>query len=118
MVVRSTSLVVGWIYHLFNSAVIGALFGWLLAGRIDDRYGRGALWGALYGLGWWVLGGLVLMPVLLGMPAFAPLAMAPMRPVALGSLIGHVLFGVVLGLGFVWLRQPGVAYQPGRTRAT
>ena len=29
-VVGSSSLAVGWLYHLFNSAVIGGLFGWLL----------------------------------------------------------------------------------------
>lgn len=39
-----------------------------------------------------MLGGLVLMPVLLGMPAFAPIAMEPMRPVAMGSLVGHLVY--------------------------
>jgi hypothetical protein len=101
-VVRSDSLVVGWIYHLFNSAVIGGLFGWLLGGRVHGL-GGGLGWGALYGVVWWVLGGLILMPVLLGMPAFAPLQMAPMRPVAMGSLIGHLLFGLILGAAFAWL---------------
>jgi hypothetical protein len=58
----------------------------------------------VYGVGWWVLGGLVLMPVLLGMPPLAPVMTAPMRPVALGSLAGHVVFGVILGAGFLALR--------------
>jgi len=40
MVVGSKSLAVGWLYHLFNSAVIGVLFGWLLGGRIHG-YGSG-----------------------------------------------------------------------------
>ena len=101
-VVGSESLVVGWLYHLFNSAVIGALFGWLLGTRAGTT-GAGVGWGALYGLAWWVLGGLILMPILLGMPAFAPLAMAPMRPVALGSLVGHLIYGAILGAGYVWL---------------
>src|SRR5918995_1886667 len=70
-VVRSDSLAVGWIYHLFNSALIGALFGWLLGERVAGRLAPGAGWGALYGFGWWILGGLILMPILLGMPAFA-----------------------------------------------
>jgi hypothetical protein len=52
---------------------------------------------------WWILGGLILMPVLLGMPAFAPLMMPPMRMVAMGSLIGHLLFGLILGGAFAWL---------------
>jgi hypothetical protein len=103
-VVGSSSLGVGWLYHLFNSAVIGAIFGWLLGSGADDRIGRATLLGGGYGVLWWILGGLILMPLALGMPALAPLLMEPMRPVALGSLIGHVIYGVVLGTSFVWLR--------------
>jgi hypothetical protein len=104
MVVGSGSVVVGWLYHLFNSAVIGASFGLLLGGRVRG-YGGGAGWGAAYGLVWWVLGGLVLMPLLLGMPAFAPLRMAPMHGVAAGSLVGHVIYGLLLGGAYVWLAR-------------
>ncbi|HEY6363777.1 MAG TPA: hypothetical protein VI585_03180, partial [Candidatus Binatia bacterium] len=39
-VVRSDSMAVGWLYHLFNSAVIGAIFGWLLGSR-SHRFGAG-----------------------------------------------------------------------------
>lgn len=100
-VVGSTSLAAGWLYHLFNSAVIGGLFGWLLGRRVGG-FGSAAGWGAAYGLLWWVLGGLILMPMFLGMPAFAPLQM--MRPVAMASLLGHVIFGLILGTAFVSLR--------------
>jgi hypothetical protein len=103
-VVNSKSLAVGWIYHLFNSAVIGGLFGLLLGGRVGGL-GSAAGWGSAYGVFWWVLGGLILMPIFLGMPAFAPLMMPMMRPVAFGSLIGHVMFGIVLGASFVWLHR-------------
>jgi hypothetical protein len=102
-VVKSDSLAVGWMYHLFNSAVIGAIFGWLLGARAAGRPGAGAGWGAAYGVAWWILGGLILMPLFLGMPAFAPLRMAMMRPIAMGSLVGHLVFGVVLGVAFAWL---------------
>jgi hypothetical protein len=102
-VVGSTSLAVGWLYHLFNSAVIGGLFGWILGGRVGG-YGSAVGWGAGYGFAWWILGALILMPVLLGMPAFAPLQMPMMRPVALTSLIGHLMFGVLLGAAFVPFR--------------
>jgi hypothetical protein len=105
-VVHSDSLAVGWIYHLFNSALIGAIFGWLLGNR-GAGYGAGFGWGAVYGLVWWVLGGLILMPMLLGMPPFAPLKM--MMPVAIGSLVGLLMYGVILGLLFVWLRSPATA---------
>ncbi|HEX9484161.1 MAG TPA: hypothetical protein VF929_06250 [Gemmatimonadaceae bacterium] len=103
-VARSDSVAVGWLYHLFNSAVIGAGFGWLFARAAVD-YPHGLGWGAAYGVAWWVLGALVLMPMLLGMSAFAPLMMAPMRMVAVGSLVGHVIYGLILGGVFVRLRR-------------
>ena len=96
MIVGSTSVAVGWLYHLFNSAVIGATFAWVLGRRILS-YGSGLGWGAAYGFGWWIVGGLILMPALLGMPPFAPLMMPPMRSVAIGSLIGHLVYGLILG---------------------
>src|SRR5919197_3466671 len=88
MVVRSSSIAVGWIYHLFNSAVIGAIFGWLFVTKATT-VGSGLGWGALYGVAWWILGAQILMPLALGMPPFASVMMAPMRMVAVGSLIGH-----------------------------
>jgi hypothetical protein len=105
MVVRSTSIVVGWLYHLFNSAVIGALFALLLGSRVSGN-ASGLAWGAVWGIVWWVLGGLILMPLFLGMPAFAPLQMPPMRGVAMGSLVGHLLYGLVLGGVYVRLAHP------------
>lgn len=102
MVVGSESIVVGWLYHLFNSAFIGGLFGLLLGDRVHG-YASGLGLGAIYGVAWWVLGALVLMPAMLGMGPFAPLLVEPMRPVALGSLVGHVVFGLILGGAFVAL---------------
>jgi hypothetical protein len=103
-VVRSDSIAVGWLYHLFNSAVIGAIFGWLLGSR-SQTFGAGLGWGVLYGFVWWILGGLILMPVFLGMPPFAPLQMESMRPVAMGSLVGHLIYGIILGGGFAMLTR-------------
>jgi hypothetical protein len=103
-IVGSPTVAAGWAYHLFNSAVIGAIFGWILGSRASD-YTRGFGWGAVYGFAWWILGGLVLMPLLLGMAPFAPLMMPPMRMVAMGSLVGHLVYGVILGGVFVALRH-------------
>jgi hypothetical protein len=100
-IVGSPTAAAGWLYHLFNSAVIGAIFGWLLGDRVHG-YGAAFGWGATYGFVWWILGGLILMPILLGMPAFAPLMMPPMRMVAMGSLIGHLIYGLILGGAFAW----------------
>jgi xanthosine utilization system XapX-like protein len=99
-IVGSPTVAVGWLYHLFNSAVIGAIFGWLVAPRVRG-YSSGVGWGTAYGFGWWILGGLILMPVMLGMPPFAPLMMAEMQIVAAGSLIGHLIYGLILGSLYV-----------------
>src|SRR5262249_55660594 len=96
MVVGSSSLIVGWIYHLFNSVVIGAIFGWLIGDRAVS-VGSALGWGALYGIAWWILGAQILMPVALGMSPFASIMMPPMRMVAIGSLIGHMIYGLMLG---------------------
>jgi uncharacterized membrane protein YagU involved in acid resistance len=102
-VVGSNSVAVGWVYHLFNSALIGAVFGLLLGGKVERSLARGLALGAGYGFLWWVLGALILMPLFLGMPPFASLRMPPMRPVAMGSLVGHLVYGVVLGVSLAWL---------------
>jgi hypothetical protein len=101
-IVGSPTVGAGWLYHLFNSALIGAIFGWLLGDRVHG-YTSALGWGALYGFAWWIVGGLILMPILLGMPAFAPLMMPPMRMVAAGSLVGHLIYGFILGAAFAWL---------------
>jgi hypothetical protein len=109
-IIGSPTVGAGWLYHLFNSAVIGALFGWLLGDRVQG-YAAALGWGAVYGFAWWILGGLILMPVFLGMPAFAPLMMPPMRIVAMGSLVGHLIYGAILGGAFAWLHR-GVHQRP------
>lgn len=91
-------------YHLFNSAVIGLGFGWFL-GRGDVGYAGGLARGIGYGIFWWILGAQILMPLFLGMPPFASVRMPPMRPVALGSLAGHVIYGLILGLVYASLHR-------------
>ena len=53
MVVRSDSMAVGWLYHLFNSAVIGALFGAVVGARVHNTVGGIGL-GATWGFVWWI----------------------------------------------------------------
>lgn len=110
-VVRSNSIAAGWIYHLFNSALIGVFFALLLGNRVTSN-GSGALWGAVWGVVWWVLGGLILMPLLLGMPAFASLTMPRMMPVALGSLVGHLIYGVLAGVVYARLTHAAARGNP------
>ena len=109
-VVRSDSLTVGWIFLLIMGMVMGVIFAWVLGGRAA-RIGGGLAWGALYGVFWWVLGTLILMPILLGMSAFAPLTMAPMRPGAMWSLAAYLLCGPLLGAVFagLYIGEPAAA---------
>src|SRR5918992_3242416 len=51
MVVGSESAAIGFLYHMFNSIVIGALFG-LIFGGVSHPYGGGSTWGVLFGAIW------------------------------------------------------------------
>jgi hypothetical protein len=110
-VVRSDSLAVGWVFLLLTGMAMGVMFGWVLGDRAA-RIGGGLAWGALYGVSWWVLGTLVLMPILLGMPALAPLTMATMRPGAVWSLAAYLVAGPILGAVFAGLYR-GEPEAPG-----
>ena len=93
-VVGSDSVIVGFVYHMFNSAVIGALFV-PLYGRLSSNKGRGLAFGLIYGLVWWFLGPLILMPLALGMGTRLSVEGMSM---ALPSLWGHLIFGGILGI--------------------
>ena len=102
IIVGSKSAVVGFVYHIFNSVVIGALFG-LILGNLSRTYGQGVVFGLLYGVVWWVLGPMILMPLLLGMGSegiasqFGAAFSAPM----LMSLLGHLIYGLLTGVVYV-----------------
>jgi uncharacterized membrane protein YagU involved in acid resistance len=99
--VGSQDALVGFIVHMVISAFIGATFG-LIFGDASRSLGRAALWGGVYGIVWWVLGPLVIMPLMMGMGLqFASALSGPM----LMSLMGHLVYGVVAGLGFAWIAR-------------
>jgi hypothetical protein len=96
---HAQSPAIGWVTYLAYGVVIGGLFGWLLRGRALDE-GPALVLGGAYGLGWWVLAGLVLMPALLGRVPFSSSALDVVRPIALVLLAGHLLYGLLLGMMF------------------
>jgi uncharacterized membrane protein YagU involved in acid resistance len=96
-VVGSNSALIGFLYHMFNSVVIGAIFG-LLFGAQGRTYGLGAALGLLYGAIWWVLGPMILMPLMLGMGLQFGAAFTPPM---LMSLVGHLLYGLITGVVYV-----------------
>ena len=90
MLVGSKSNAVGWAVHLAISMAIGIAFSVLLEKRLKS-ISAGLAYGMVYGIFWWVLGGLILMPAKLNMPLFH------FDTMAWQSLMGHVVFGLVLG---------------------
>lgn len=97
---------VGFLVHLVNSAIIGAVFGliaWRLAGNIAAVLGVGVL----YGVVWWVLGALIIMPLWLSVtadPMMKDMVLVVEKDQWL-SLMGHVIFGLIAGAVLYGLRR-------------
>lgn len=100
MLVKSENAIVGFLVHLLISAGIGGVYG-LVASRWPRASGAALVGGAVNGMVWWILGALMLMPVLLGMRA---MVLQVGQPQWL-SLIGHLIYGVVTGLLFIPLSR-------------
>jgi uncharacterized membrane protein YagU involved in acid resistance len=104
--VGSTSRMAGVTLHFIIAVVIGASFG-LLFQRDVRGYGSSASWGMAYGLLWWFLGPLTIMPLWLGQG----LDWSYMRAAALfGSLVGHVIYGLLLGLIYALLDRLWIGF--------
>ena len=91
--VNSQSANVGMTLHFIIAVIIGATFG-LLFQRDVLGYGSCMGWGLGYGIFWWFLGPLTIMPLWLGKPLDWSLGRAD---ALFGSLIGHIIYGVLLG---------------------
>ncbi len=97
--IGSTSPLTGSIVHLVISDLIGISYS-LLFQRQSYDIGSALGWGVSYGFFWWILGPLTLMPILLGAP---PQWTIEAAAGALGSLIGHLIYGAGLGITFYLL---------------
>ncbi|WP_298440870.1 DUF6789 family protein [Gordonia sp. (in: high G+C Gram-positive bacteria)] len=96
--VGSDSIAVGWFVHLLISAVFGVAFVLVVGRRLGSLRAAAGL-GAAYGMVLWVVGPLLLMPAKLGMP------LGQINATAVQSLMGHILYGVILGLVAARLRR-------------
>ena len=81
------STLLGWAGHLMIGAILALIYA-VVAPRLP---GPPPVRGALYALAPWIAAMLVVTPMM-GMPAFGG-AVAP----AMGSLIGHLVYGAILG---------------------
>jgi hypothetical protein len=103
--VHSESMVLGVTLHFLFALIIGASFGVLFQADVRG-YGSSLSWGAAYGLLWWFIGPLTILPKWQGYP----LDWSSERGGALfGPLVGHVIYGLVVGLIYsaldrLWVR--------------
>jgi hypothetical protein len=98
---RGSSSVVGFVTLLVISVFIGMSYGLLFEHESPDA-GSSMAWGMLYGLTWWFLGPLTLMPILLGhAPSWTMQAADGFLP----SLLGYVIYGAATGLVFFWFES-------------
>ncbi|NIO09224.1 MAG: hypothetical protein GTO40_14925 [Deltaproteobacteria bacterium] len=104
--VNSDSAMVGVTLHYIIAIIIGASFGLLF--RRDVRgYGSNLGWGMAYGILWWFLGPLTILPLWEG----TPLDWTYMRGSALfGSFVGHVIYGLIVGLVYAALDRLWVSF--------
>ena len=89
--VDSNSPVIGFLIHILISIMIGLGLTVIFGNLLLTNYPRGVAVGVAYGAIWWVLGPLIVMPIMLGMPLFA------IDTGALFSLVGHLVYGAILG---------------------
>jgi hypothetical protein len=96
----------GWVVHMSNSAVLGVVFAAIAsAGALReyaDSTGTSTALGIAYGVVLWVVLAAIVMPIWLDAVGF------PMAPAVPNfnpmSLVGHVVYGAVLGAVYPMLR--------------
>ncbi len=104
--VGGSSPALGFVVHLVISALIGMSYGALFQHEAPNL-GSGVAWGLLYGLIWWFLGPLTLMPIFLGGSFTWTIEAAG---AALPMLIGHLIYGAATACAFLILERRHAAW--------
>lgn len=96
----------GWIAHLFHSVIFGLIYAGLAAVPSLAAYAReettGAGLGAAYGVVVWLVAAGFVMPVWM---SAVGLEAPPIPNLDAMSLVGHLVYGVVLGAAFAVVRR-------------
>lgn len=102
------SAIAGWVAHLAHSAILGAIFAGIVSvGALSgyaSRAGPSAVMGIVWGFVLWVVAAGLVMPLWLAAVGFP---MAPPFPnwTLPGSLLPHLVYGVLLGVLYPVLRR-------------
>ena len=90
--IRNNSPIVGFIVHIVISIGLAVPYAVLEKRFSNSNWLIIAVVGAIYGVIWWVLGALILMPLMLEMGEMVMVVGA----MQIQSLIGHIVYGVAL----------------------
>ena len=104
--VGSSSPELGKLLHFIFAVIIGATFGFLFQ-RDVRGYGSSLGWGMAYGIFWWFLGPFTLKPLLLG---HAPDWSLAQGQELFGSLMGHIVYGLIVGVIYAALDKLWVGF--------
>ena len=106
--VNSNSAMVGVTLHFAIAVFIGASYGMLFQRDVRGP-GSSLGWGLAYGIFWWFLGPLTLLPVLVGDPVDWSYQHAG-SALLFGSLLGHAIYGLLIGLIYAALDRLWVLF--------
>lgn len=104
----ASGIVAGWIAHLFHSLVFGLVFAGIVtssstlsgyANRVSSSLGLGIVYGVVL----WIVAAAIVMPIWLGVVGFP--AAPPLPNFNPMTLVGHVVYGAVLGVLFPLVRN-------------
>jgi len=99
--VGSSSLILGFLINMVISTAIGMSYGLLFRYEAPD-FGSGVAWGLVYGLIWWFIGPMTLLPILAGGRFSWTTGTAD---TLLPALIGHLIYGASTAIFFLLLER-------------
>jgi len=105
-IMNTNSRETGIAIHDTIAIVIGVSFG-VLFQRDVRGHGSSMGWGMAYGVLWWFIGPLTLLPLLLGKPIDWSVARGSEL---FGSLVGHIIYGLIVGLTYATLDRLWIGF--------
>jgi hypothetical protein len=104
--VQSEHILVGWLVQLMAGIVIGAAFG-VLFSALALRRESAAVWATIYGIAWWVVGWLVVLPFRL--TPWTAIGDPSRFQIIMVGLLACFGYSTALAGVFSWLARPARA---------